>query len=195
MILILQVCLRCSLEIWISIETSPGQVEECYTIAHIPSREKYLFSVTTQILRWTKGRASAWGVVYSTPNVGFLGHFFGVHLTTFVRLSSPKAAEITSLSWQCPFLSGSPLPCGWVCFMHWPHFLVSSISPGTLVYESPSPPFPQRLIHKLTQLPVQIGNSLATEQCLLARRAAFLQLRFHDLSPTSPHTELLLPFF
>ena len=195
MILTLQLCLRCSLGIWIFLETSPGQVEEFYTTAHIPYRNIYYQSLLGfQILRWTKIREGLLSAEWSILLQRFPWTFFWyVRLTTSVRLFSPKAAEITSLSWQHPFLSRSPLPCGWVCFMHWPHLLVSSISPGTLVYESPSPPLPQRLIHKLTQLPDQIGSSSAAEHWLLAG-TAFLQLRFHDLSPTSPHTELPLPF-
>ena len=73
MILTLQLCLRCSLGIWIFLETSPGQVEEFYTTAHIPYREKYLLSVTTGFsdikMNQNKGRTSVCGVVYSTPKV------------------------------------------------------------------------------------------------------------------------------
>ena len=84
MLLTLQSCLRCSLEIWIFLETCPGQAEECYTTAHIPYREKYSLSVTTGFsdikTNQDKGRTSVWGVVYSTPNVGFLGPFFGMYV-------------------------------------------------------------------------------------------------------------------
>lgn len=78
MILTLQVCLRCSLEIWIFLKTSPGQVEECYTIAHIPYREKRLFTVTTGFsdIKMNQGQGFCLGSGLFSSKHGFPWTFF-----------------------------------------------------------------------------------------------------------------------